>query len=169
MKSRIRFGIDIRRQLTGADLYVRIFQICALLPLPYIFLAWAHPAILETRNPAAAMFDIGICTLPRAEAIALSCLYRITLSEMAIYFAMLVIAVVLGFAASAVLRGRPELSVRMHKVFAVLIALDLVIRLVPVKANLAFGLPAAAIGFVIRTVCLYLVVRDFRAESKKEF
>ena len=168
MKSRVKFGIDIRRQLTGADLYVRIFQLCALLPLPYIFLAWTHPAILETRNPVAAMFDIGICTLPRVEAYALSFLYRGTLSEVAVYFVILIPAVALGFAAAGVLRGNPELSLRMHKAFAVLIALDLVIRLMPVKANLTFGLPAAAAGFVIRAVCLWLIVSDLRAYKAAE-
>ena len=167
MKSRVRFGIDVRRQLTGADLYVRIFQVCALLPLPYIFIAWADPVILETHNPLAAMFDIGICTLPRVGAFAVSCLYRAMLSEMAVYFVILIPAVALGFAASNVLRGNPELSVRVHKVFAVLIACDLVIRLIPVKANLAFGLPAAATGFVIRAICLYLLVRDLKAEREQ--
>ena len=163
MKSRVKFGIDIRRQLTGADLYVRIFQICALLPLSYIFVAWAHPVILEIRNPLAAVFDIGICTLPRVEAFALSYLYRATLSEVAVYFTILVPAVALGFAAVNVIRGNPELSVRMHKVFAVLIACDLVIRLIPIKANLAMGIPAAVIGFAVRALCLFLIIQDLRA------
>lgn len=162
MKSGVRFGIDIRRQLTGADLYVRIFQICALLPLPYIYVGWAHPAILSTRDLLSILFDIGICSLPRVEAFALSLLYRATLSEMAVYVVLLLIATVLGFAAVNVLRGNPELSVRMHRLFVVMIACDLVIRLVPVKANLAFGLPAAAAGFAVRAVCLFLIIQDLR-------
>ena len=169
MKSRIRFGIDVRRQLTGADLYMRIFQICALLPLPYLFLAWAHPVILETRNPVAAMFDIGICALPRVEAFALSCFYRAKLSEMTVYFVILIIAIALGFAAVNILRGNPEISIRMHRIFAVLIACDLVIRLIPVKANIAFGLPAAIAGFAARAVCLWLIMFDlkaYKAETK---
>lgn len=165
MKSRVRFGIDIRRQLTGADLYVRIFQISALLPLPYIYLAAVHPSILGTRNLFSWMFDIGICSLPRVEAFALSYLYRATLKEVTVYFVILVPAVVLGFAAVNVIRGNPELSIRMHKVFAVLIACDLVIRLIPIRANLAFGLSAAAIGFILRAICLYLLIRDLKAEG----
>ena len=163
MKSRVRFGIDIRRQLTGADLYVRIFQISALLPLPYIFFAAFHPALLSTRNLFSALFDIGMCALPRVEAFALSYLYRATIREVAVYFAMLVPAIALGFAAVNVVRGNPQLSVRMHKLFAALIACDLVIRLIPIRANLAFGWPAAIIGFAVRAVCLWLIIQDLRA------
>ena len=125
--NRVEFGIDIRRKLTGADLYVRIFQICSLLPLPYIFLATAHPAILNSRNLFSALFDIGMSSLPRLEAYALSCLYRLTSSEVAVYFVVLAFALALGFISARVLRGNPEASIRFHKAAEVLIALDLAI------------------------------------------
>ncbi|MBQ6438545.1 MAG: hypothetical protein IJJ06_12790 [Mogibacterium sp.] len=160
---RVEFGIDIRRKLTGADLYVRILQICSLLPLPYIFLARSHPPVLGTRNLLSALFDTGICVLPRIEAYALSFLYRQTLSEVAVYFVILAIALALGIVASRLLRGNPEASVRFHKAIAVLIVLDLVIRIIPVRANIAFGIPAALTGLVIRAACLYLVIRDLKA------
>lgn len=162
MMSRVEFGIDIRRKLTGADLYVRIFQICSLLPLPYMFLATAHPAILGTRNLFSVLFDTGISSLPRLEAYVLSCLYRLTLSEVAVYFFVLAIALALGFISSRVLRGNPEASIRFHKAAEVFITLDLAIRIIPVKANIAFGIPAAAFGIVIRAACLYLVIRDLK-------
>ena len=101
----LEFGIDIRRKLTGADLYVRILQICSLLPLPYIFLARSHPPILSTRNLLSALFDTGVCALPRIEAFALSWLYRLTLSEVAVYFVILAIALALGIIAGRILRG----------------------------------------------------------------
>lgn len=164
----IGFGIDIRRKLTGADLYVRIFQICSLLPLPYIFLARSHPPVLETRNLFSALFDIGICTLPRPEAYALSCLYRVTSSEVAVYFVILAIALALGFISGRVLRGNPEASIRFHKAAEVLITLDLAIRIIPVRANFAFGIPAAVIGLAVRAVCLYLVIRDMKAASQNK-
>ena len=162
MMSRVEFGIDIRRKLTGADLYVRIFQICSLLPLPYMFLATAHPAILGTRNLFSVLFDTGISSLPRLEAYVLSCLYRLTLSEVAVYFFVLAIALALGFISSRVLRGNPEASIRFHKAAEVFITLDLAIRIIPVKANIAFGIPTAAFGIVIRAACLYLVIRDLK-------
>lgn len=171
MKSRVKFGIDIRKQLTGADLYVRIFQICALLPLPYLYIAMIDHDIGSSRNLLSVLFDIGMSSIPRGEAFAMSFLYRTTLSEEKVYFIILVIAIVLGFAADRVLRGNPALSVRMHKLFAVLVACDLVIRIIPVKANIAFGLPAAIAGFVIRAVCLWLIVLDLKvhkAETEAE-
>ena len=162
MRSGVEFGIDIRRKLTGADLYVRVFQICSLLPLPYIFVATAHPAIFSTRNLFSVLFDAGIASLPRMEALALSGIYRLTSSEVAVYFIVLAIALSLGFISSRVLRGDPEASVRFHKAAEVFIALDLAIRIIPVKANIAFGIPAAVIGFAVRAACLYLVIRDLK-------
>lgn len=164
--SRVEFGIDIRRKLTGADLYVRILQICSLLPLPYIFLAKSHPPILSTRNLFSVLFDTGVCTLPRVEAFALSWLYRQTLSEVAVYFVILAITLALGIIAGRILRGDPEASIRFHKVIAVLIALDLVIRVIPIKANIAFGIPFAAIGLAVRAICLYLVICDLKAADQ---
>ena len=161
--NRVEFGIDIRRKLTGADLYVRIFQICSLLPLPYIFLARPHPPVLGTRNLLSALFDMGICGLPRIEAFALSYLYRQTLSEVAVYFIMLALALALGIIAGRLLRGNPEASIRFHKIAAVLIAIDLVVRIIPVKANIAFGIPLAIAGFAVRAVCLYMVIQDLKA------
>ena len=163
MKSRVKFGIDIRKQLTGADLYVRIFQICALLPLPYLYIAMIDRGIGSSRNLLSVLFDIGMSSLPRVEAYALSFLYRMTLSEEKVFFVILIIAIALGFAADRVLRGEPDLSVRMHKAFEVMICMDLAIRIVPVRANYAFSIPAAVAGFAIRAFCLYLLIRDMKA------
>lgn len=167
MRPGVEFGIDIRRKLTGADLYVRIFQICSLLTLPYIFVATAHPDIFSTRNLLTVLFDIGISSLPRIEALGLSFLYRLTLSEVAVYFVVLAIALALGLIAGRVMRGDPEASIRFHKAAAVLITLDLAIRIIPVRANIAFGIPAAVIGIAIRAACLYLVIRDLKAAYKQ--
>ena len=168
MKKRVRFGIDVRGQYTGADLYVHIFQICSLLPLPYLYISMVHPAIYSTRNIASALFDIGMSALPRAEAFALSFLYHETISEEKVFFIILIIAIALGFAADRALRGYPELSMRLHKLFEVLIGLDLAIRIVPVRANYAFGIPAAIIGWAIRALCLALLIKDMKAYQKQK-
>lgn len=47
----------------------------------------------------------------------------------------------------------------------VFICLDLAIRIVPVRANYAFGIPAAVIGFAVRAFCLYLVIKDMKADE----
>ena len=45
--SKVRFGIDIRRALTGADLYVKTMQAATLLVLPYVFLATSYWVVLQ--------------------------------------------------------------------------------------------------------------------------
>jgi hypothetical protein len=166
MRDHIEFGIDIRRKLSGADLYMRIFQIGSLLPLPYIFVATAHPAILGTRNLLSVLFDLGICLVPRAEAFGLSFLYRLTSSEVAVYFVLPVIALALGIVADRMLRGDPAASVRFHKTIAALITLDLAIRIIPVRANFSFGIPYAVAGLAVRAACLYMIIRDLKAVKK---
>ena len=89
--------------------------------------------------------------------------YRMTSSEVAVYFVILAIALALGSISGRVLRGNPEASIRFHKAAAVFITLDLAIRIIPVRANIAFGIPAAAFGLAVRAVCLYFVIRDMKA------
>ena len=76
------------------------------------------------------------------------------------------IALALGIIAGRLLRGDPDVSVLFHKAAAALIALDLVIRVIPVRANIAFGLPYAIIGFAVRATCLYMVIRDLKVSRK---
>ena len=168
MKERVKFGIDVRRKLTGADLYVRIFQICSLLPLPYLFFAMIDPEIGRTRNVLSVLFDIGMSSLPRAEVLSLACRYHAMINEQEVFFAILVVAIALGLAAERVLRGDPALSIRLHKAWEVMICMDLAIRIVPVRANYAFGIPAAAAGFAIRAFCLFLIIKDMKAEERRK-
>ena len=81
------------------------------------------------------------------------------------YYALPVIALILGLIANNVLTGNVSRSLAMHRIAAVLIAIDLVLRLIPIRANIAFGLPAEAFGFLIRAICLYLVVKDIRTAN----
>ena len=164
---KIRFGIDLRRVLTGADLYVLIFQISSLLAVPYMIAASGHAAVMGTKNVLSLLFDTGMCAVPKAEALLLSLVYRLTASEIAVYFVMLAIALALGITAGKVLRGDPALAVKMHKTAAALICIDLVIRMIPLGFNVTFGIPTAATGFVIRAVCLVLLIADLRADKKQ--
>ena len=45
----------------------------------------------------------------------------------------------------------------------VLIAADLLVRLIPMKFNLAFGWPMAIIGFLVRAGFIALLIMDIRA------
>ena len=62
--SKVRFGIDIRRALTGADLYVKTMQAATLLVLPYVFLATSYWVVLQKQTVWSVLFDIGISILP---------------------------------------------------------------------------------------------------------
>ena len=165
---KIRFGIDVRRAMTGADLYVKVLQISSILPLLYIFTATGYMAIMGSRNVLSVLFDLGMCAIPRVEALALSYLYRLTSSEIFVYFALLAIALAVGVATDKILRGAPDASVKAHRIVAALIGFDLVLRLIPLSFNMTVGLPAEAAGWIVRAVCLALVIRDLKEWEKNK-
>lgn len=161
----MKFGFENRKHLTGADLSVRVMQIAALLPAVYLITIPGYPAITTQRSVLSALFDLGFSALPRLETLALSFLYRKTASEMVLYFVMLIAALALGLAAKKLLERAPR-TVRL--VFAALIAVDLVLRLLPMRFNTVFGLPCAIAGFAIRLGCLVLILLDLRAEKQMQ-
>ncbi|MCR4564167.1 MAG: hypothetical protein K5755_05990 [Clostridiales bacterium] len=162
----MKFGIDLRNKRTGADIAVIIFQLVSVLPTFYVFVASGYIAILNKRNALTALFDFGICALPRWETLLLSFLYRLFSSEMAPYFVMLLIALALGVASKRVLTGSVKKSMAFHIVFSVFIVADLIIRILPFGFNsqftLAFNLGAAA----VRAVCLALLIADMVAYKR---
>ena len=162
---RVEWGIQNRKVLTGAHLCVRAFQVISMAPLPYIFAVAGYPAVITGRNPLSYLFDLGIMALPRLEAVALSLLYRLTASELVVYFALLAPAIVVGIVLGRLLRGTEQVNVAVRRVLAGLIAADLVIRLLPFGFNLAFGIPAAIVGWLIQLACLALVLLDLRAAT----
>jgi hypothetical protein len=161
----MKFGVAVRNKLTGAGLYVRAMQVSALLPALYIFVASGYPALLRSANVLTFLFGLGCSLLPRGETLAVSSLYRATGSELWVYFALVCFALAFGLLADALLRsrtaGRPA-----RLAFAALVAADLLLRLVPLRFNLAFGWPCAVLGFLGRGVCLALILLDLRAEKK---
>ena len=78
---KIRFGINNRKVINGATLYLRIFQIASLLALPYIFLINIYPAVITSQNLWSVLFELGIVSIPRAEALLLS-LRRLPLPQL---------------------------------------------------------------------------------------
>ena len=159
----MKFGLDTRKQLTGADLYVRAMQIAAILPVPFVFVSPGYPALLTQNSVFSAMFDLGLSILPRAETFGLSLLYRGAVSELAAYFAMLIWALAFGLIMKPLLQNFPR-AVRL--VCIGLIAADLVVRLLPLHCNQIFALPYAAAGFAVRLGCLALLLLDLRAAKK---
>ena len=159
----MKLGFDDRRHVTGAGLHIRILQIAALLPVPYFLLVPSYPAMTTRSTVFSLLFDLGFSALPRWEVWGLSWLYRVTTSEMVVFFTMLLAALALGLAAKTLL-GRSPRAVRL--VLAALVAVDLVLRLLPLGINTAFGLPCAVCGFAVRLAGLALLLLDLRAAKR---
>lgn len=163
----MKFGINLRKVKTGAEIYVIIFQITALLPALYIFVISGYPYLMTQKGVHLFLFDVGISALPRWEVLLLSELYRATSSEMTTFFAMLGFALAVGILAANVLEGSPRAALISRIVAAVLIVGDLVFRLLPLHCNQALSPAVNVIGFVIRVACLALVALDLIAHRMK--
>ena len=163
----MKFGLNPRRKLTGAELVIRIQQVCALLPVLYLFTASSFPAILSMRSPLSFLFDLGLSCLPRAESLGLSLLYRLSRSEVWVNIALLGFALVLGLAAAQLLRGSRRKARAVRWVLIVWIAADLLLRLLPLHCNGIFGLLTDGLGFAVQALSLVLTVLDLRADRKE--
>ena len=162
----MKFGIDIRGKLTGADLAVRIVQIAAGLPMLYLIILSGMPSLLTQKTPVTYLFSLGVCAVPRAVALGLSALYRQTGGE--VLFSMLLVAgaLVFGVVMNRLLHSERGRTTRV--VLAVLIAVDLILRLLPLGFTKAFGLPCEIIAFALCAVSLVLVLLDLRAGRKAD-
>ena len=158
------FGVNLRKTLTGAELCIRIQQICAILPVLYLFAAASFPVVITHRNAVSVLFDLGFSCLPRLEALGISLLFRLTRSEVLVNFLLLGLALLIGLLAGALLHGKTAWAARRFLVLW--IAADLLLRLLPLGLNRAFGLPAAILGFALQLGCLVLCVLDLRADRK---
>ncbi len=165
---RIEWGTKRGKALTGAHLCVRIFQVASLLPLPYIFAVAGYPAVITSRNVLSILFDAGIMAIPRVEALALSLIYRATMNEMAVYFALLVVSLAAGFTFGKLLRSEGGAALRIRRAFAAFLAADLVLRLLPLGFNTVFGLPAAALGALCEAACLAFLILDLRSAERND-
>ena len=160
----MKFGIDIRGRLTGADLAVRIVQIAAALPMLYFVILSGWLALLTQDTPLTYLFSLGVCAIPRAVAIGLSVLYRHTGGEVLFSMLLVAAALVYGVVMNRLLHSDRGRMVRI--VLAALIAADLIVRLLPLGFAQAFGLPCEIIAFALRAASLALVILDLRAEKK---
>ena len=165
LKDRICFGIDVRKKLNGSDLYVKTFQLASILPVIYFFVASGYMAIYSKSSIFSVLFDLGVSVLPRAETLALSHIYRSTDNEIIVVFIMMVIGLIFGLVSDKIFRENENRGIAARRLFIALIAIDLVIRLIPFKFNLAFGLPMAVIGFVVRAGFIVLLMMDLRASK----
>ncbi len=164
----MKFGIGIRKRLSGAELYVIVYQISCVLPALYILIASGYMALFAKKGLFTVLFDLGMASVPRWEALALSLMYRLTSHESAVQLVLLGAALAFGLFAAKLLRGKYAAARNSRIVFACLIAADLVLRLLPFHFNIAFGFIAAAFGFLVRAACLVLIILDLRADKKAQ-
>lgn len=162
----MKFGVDLRKSLTGAELSVRIQQICALLPVLYLFAGSGFGGVINRRSVLSLLFDLGISSLPRAESLLLSLLYRLSRSEVLVNFVVLGFALLLGLVAAPLLRGSRKRGRITRWVLAGLAVADLLLRLLPFSFNRSFGTVPALVGFAVQALCLALVLLDLRADGK---
>ena len=162
----ICFGAPQRKSLTGAELAIRVFQVFSLLPVPYIAASSVRPATMLGEGPLAHLASLGFASVPRAEALLLSTCYRATMSEISVTAILLVAALACGIVLRRLLAKDGGSAAPVRWAYAVWLALDLALRLVPAPFNLAFGVVPEALGFAVRLACLALVLLDLRAMAR---
>ena len=162
---KIQFGINDRKVTSGAGLYLKIFQIISLLPLPYIFLTTLYPAVIAGKNIVSILFDLGLVALPRAEALLMSFLYRLTLNEIIVYFIPLVIAFVWGLILKKILSGPEKNTILIRKILIIALFCDLVLRLLPFSFNYFFAWYFVLFGCVVRAACLVFLILDLKRKA----
>lgn len=166
LKNKVAFGIDIRKKLNGADLYVKTFQIASMLPVLFLITASGYLGLFAKGGPLAWLFEIGMSVLPRWETLGLSYIYRQTSNEVIMLFIMMLIGLLLGLFSNKIFRENEKRGIAARKVFMILIAIDLIVRLIPMRFNLVFGLPMAVIGFIIRAVFIVFLYMDIKTARK---
>ena len=162
---KLEFGCGKRGVITGADIYVKVFQISSLLVAAYIVIALNYPPVMMKNGAVNFLADLGIVTLPRWEAVLVSLLYEKTLSEVAVFFVLSGAALAFGIAAGRLLRSPGKTAVTARKVFAVIIFCDYILRLMPFGFNSVYGFGMKTAGSAIRLFCAILIVFDIRAAS----
>ena len=164
----MKFGLENRRKLTGASLSLCVFQAVSILPALYIVAASGYTGLFAKGGPAQFLCALGFSAVPRAEAIGLSGLYRATSSESAVAAGLLLAALVFGVAGGRLLRAKNEKTAFASRVvYCVWLGADLLLRLLPLSFNHAFGAAAAICGFAVRLVCLGLVFADLIAYRRE--
>ncbi len=162
---KVKFGVGLRGSLGGAELAVRFTQAASMVCAVFLLAVSAYRGAMLHRGPGAVLFALGASALPRWWLLLLSFLYRLSGSEVLLAFLLLIPALAFGLAAGRLLRGgkRPA---AVREAYGALLLADLLFRLLPFRFNLAFGLPFAVLGFLLRLGCLALVWLDLRADKK---
>lgn len=164
----MKFGFRTLKKLNGAGLYVCIMQIAALLPVLYIFIASGYMSVLTKKNVLSFLFDTGVSILPRAEVLGVSKLFHLTGDEIIVCLILPLIALIFGLILNPLLKSKSKAALITRIVLIVLIAADVVVRLLPFSFNRVFGIVPSVIGLVVRAGCIVLIALDIAAEKKNK-
>ena len=156
----MKFGLSFPRKLTGAQVSLRVFQAASLLPVLYILIASGYMALFQTGGVPDFLCGLGFCAVSRPEALGLSALFRATSSESAVCAALLAAALLVGILGNKLLKAKEKTAVTARVVYAAFIGADLILRLLPLQMNRAWGLAPALCGFAVRLACAGLVIAD---------
>ena len=154
-----------RRDLSYTGIAVLVYQIVSLFPLLYILTASGSFSLILSKGILSFFFDAGICALPRIEAVFLSWLYRKTMNEVVVYFALLILALIAGLVFHSVMKGERKNAVRY--VLAVFCVIDVIVKVLLLSFNQAFALPYRIIGIVFALACLGLICYDIMKNRKE--
>ena len=152
---------------TFTGLAIRVIQAVSLLPLPFILACTGYWALYAHETPLSVMFRLGMASLGRVELFLLSLLYRASLSEVALFFGIVLTALAFGLITKRIAASSERASHTLSIVLAVWLGADLVIRVLPIGWNGNFGTGYEIFGFAVRLVCFGLVIFDLVFASKK--
>ena len=164
----MRYGKYLTKKLSCSDIYLVILRVLAMLASLYLIIAPGKMSVLTSRGVLSYLFDLGMESMPKALEYGLAQLYVFSRSEIAVCLVMLAFVLAFALAAGSLLHGRRPTAKWTRIVLALLVFADLIVRLLPLHINKAFG-PAASIpAFVIRLVCLALILVDLIYESRRK-
>jgi len=164
----MKFGINSRKHITGATVYMYAFQTVSLFPLFYILIAIGYLGIFSSNNILSYLFDFGIAAIPRYEALLVSLIYRKTLSEIVVFYVIIGIALAFGLVLNRLLKGNEKTAIITRITLIVLIVIELIMRLLPLSFNSGFGLIESVIALIFRIIFLVLIVIDLVAYKKEK-
>ena len=156
----MKFGLGSSKKITGSHLSLYIFQFVSVLPAIYILVASGFMALLSMDGIVPFLCLTVFSIIPRAESIGLSYLYRLTSGEAFVCMGLLLSALIVGLILNKLLRSKEKTAFIVRIIYAVFLAADLILRLLPFSFNKAFGFAPDAIGFAVTLICLALVAAD---------
>jgi hypothetical protein len=164
----MKFSITERKKLTGATLSLRVLEFSAVLMPLYVLGLSGYPGLVMKNGLFSFLFRLGAMLRPRVWLLGLGWLYKLTASEVLLCFAVLLPALFAALALDALMRRKLSAARRARIGFAVYLALELILRLLPLQVNRAFGSAAAIAAFAVMALCLALTLMDLRGDREKK-